>query len=340
MVRKSRVSLGDVADIVSSGRDTERRRTSEVAVLLSVDPTANREMAEALKVAFMPELGSSVVRVAGFDRVLLASRSWDAAVVLAGADALGAADMAEDCARHGAPVALVVESALDVRRPALPENVASLVEVIPATSAGSLTERLGRWIVDAAPDKSLALAANFSFCRSAKIDQLVNACAIENAAVGAIDIIPGADFPVMTVNQAKLAMDIAAAYGRPLSVDRLADLGGVLGAGFLYRYIARTLVGLVPGVGWALKGAMGFAGTFATGRALALRFDPDAPKPRAAFDRAGRVARQVARSATDIARAVRGDDCPDDGREGSASERQGSEAGQAPQLPATGGDHR
>ncbi|MGC8001009.1 hypothetical protein, partial [Salmonella enterica] len=43
-------------------------------------------------------------------------------------------------------------------------------------------------------------------------------------------------------------------------------------------------------------------------------------KPRMALDRAGRVARQVAKSATDIARAVRGDDCPDDGRGGSPSD--------------------
>ena len=38
---------------------------------------------------------------------------------------------------------------------------------------------------------------------------VITACAIQNATVGAINLIPGSDLPIMTANQAKLALDIA-----------------------------------------------------------------------------------------------------------------------------------
>lgn len=302
--------MGDVASVVSAGRASESQRTAEVAVLLLVDPTAAPERALALKHAFVPELGTSVVRVGGLDRALVASRRFDAAVVLAGADAAGSQAIAEEVARCGCPVALVVESSLDVRRPQLPETVAALIDVISVASADALASRIATWIVAAAAEKRIALAANFPFCRKAAVSEVVGSCALENAAVGAVQIIPGADFPIMCVNQIRLALDIAACHGQPISVERLADIGGVFGVGLLYRYVARTLVGLVPGVGWLLKGAVGYAGTVATGQALSLRFNPDAPSPRQGVERVRDTITQLSRSAADVARVARGEARP------------------------------
>ena len=142
------------------------------------------------------------------------------------------------------------------------------------------------------------------------MSEVVGSCALENAAVGAVQIIPGADFPIMCVNQIRLALDIAACHGQPISVERLADIGGVFGVGLLYRYVARTLVGLVPGVGWLLKGAVGYAGTVATGQALSLRFNPDAPSPRQGVERVRDTITQLSRSAADVARVARGEARP------------------------------
>ena len=50
-------------------------------------------------------------------------------------------------------------------------------------------------------------------------------------------------------------------------------MAGVVGAGFAYRALARTLLGLIPGVGWALRAGMGYAGTVATGNAIKARFE-------------------------------------------------------------------
>ena len=335
MARKSRVSVTDVASVVSAGRASEKQRTADVAVLVLVDPTADPARVAVLKAAFVPEMGTSTVRVGGLDKTLVSSRHFDATVVLAGTDAAGAQDLAEEAARCGSPVALLVESSLDVRRPQVPETVAALIDVLAIADADALAPRLATWIVGAAAEKRVALAANFPFCRQAAVGEVIGSCALENAAVGAVSIIPGADFPIMCVNQARLALDIAACYGRPISVERLADIGGVFGAGLLYRYIARTLVGLVPGIGWALKGAIGYAGTVATGQSLSLRFSPNAPSPRKGVERVRDTLAQLSRSASDVARVARGEAAP-----ASATAATGTEPASTPAatLPASSAD--
>ena len=101
----------------------------------------------------------------------------------------------------------------------------------------------------------------------------MNSNALQNAGVGLLFIIPGADMPVMTLNQAKMLLQIAAAYGQPLSAERIKELAAVVGGAFLFRNIARTAVGVVPVLGWAIKGAVGFAGTEAMGHAAIEYFE-------------------------------------------------------------------
>ena len=71
--------------------------------------------------------------------------------------------------------------------------------------------------------------------------------------------------PIMTVNQAKMVLQIAAAYGHPLGVDRIKELAATLGGAFIFRTIARQAAGLVPALGWAIKAGVGYAGTVAIG---------------------------------------------------------------------------
>lgn len=283
MARRTKVSVGDVADMLSAGREAERRRSAEIRVLVLVAPDAVRSHALAVRDAFTPELASSVVCVRALGSFPDAGSAWDVAVIVAAADAAGATEEAVRVARCGVPVSIVAESALDVRDESIPSAVSALVFVIAATSRQALMDKLGSWVVGAVGEKGLAFAANFPFCRKAKVGELVHSCAAQNAAVGAITLIPGADLPIMCANQTRLALDMAAAFGRPLCVERLAELGAVLGAGFVYRQLARTLVGLAPVLGWAIKGGIGYFGTVTTGGALAARLDPDSPDPVASL---------------------------------------------------------
>ena len=81
------------------------------------------------------------------------------------------------------------------------------------------------------------------------------------------------DMPIMTANQAKMVLQIAAAYGHPLSADRVKEIAGVIAGGFVFRGVSRQLAGVIPALGWAVKGTMGYVGTQAIGHAAIEYFE-------------------------------------------------------------------
>ena len=93
--------------------------------------------------------------------------------------------------------------------------------------------------------------------------------------VGLVRLVPGSDLPLMTANQAKLALDIAAAHGRALEPARALELAGVVGGGLAWRAVARTLVSMLPGLGTLARVGVAYGGTLATGAALRLRFESE-----------------------------------------------------------------
>ncbi len=108
--------------------------------------------------------------------------------------------------------------------------------------------------------------------RRAACERVIRKNARENAVIGLLPI-PGADMPVMTANQARMVLHLAAAYGEELSFQRARELLGVLAAGFGLRALSRQVLKLVPLAGWAAAGAIGYAGTVAMGRATMLYFE-------------------------------------------------------------------
>jgi len=121
-------------------------------------------------------------------------------------------------------------------------------------------------------DYLVPLAKGYPLLRQAVCEWLVRNNAQENAFIGALPI-PGADMPVMTANQGRMVLQIAAAYGEKLSMERARELIGVLAAGFGMRALARQVVKIVPVGGWAASAALGYAGTIALGRATILYFE-------------------------------------------------------------------
>ena len=85
--------------------------------------------------------------------------------------------------------------------------------------------------------------------------------------VAAAVFVPGVDMPLLTLNQLRLVLRIAAAYGEEMNRDRLPEALAVVAAGLGLRTVARELLDLVPVAGWALKGAIAYAGTRAVGEA-------------------------------------------------------------------------
>ncbi len=132
-------------------------------------------------------------------------------------------------------------------------------------------------IVRAAGDGAAALAVRLPAVRRAYCEHVVLANATQNAVIGAVVIIPGADMPAMTANQIRMVLRIAAAYGEQIGLDRALEILSVVGAAFAFRALARQALDFVPGFGWALKGAVGFTATVALGEAAIAYFEAGAP---------------------------------------------------------------
>ncbi len=187
------------------------------------------------------------------DKVLKRGEGTEGRATAAGPDAVDpAADVAEAVQEGADELALAAE----------PGEPFALDE----EAVGSFDVRMGEWICAAVPEKKLACALAFPFVRRPLALDAVNATSMQNGAVGLVPIIPGADMPIMTLNQMKMLLQIAAAYGQPLDANRIKELAAVLGGAFVLRNVARSAAGFVPVLGWAVRGAVGFAGTEAMGR--------------------------------------------------------------------------
>ena len=144
---------------------------------------------------------------------------------------------------------------------------------IPIDAAAALDRRMGEWVVAACREKRLALALSFPFVRRPLSLEAVSATSLQNAGIGLVLFIPGADMPLMTLNQAKMLLQIAAAYGEPMSAARAKELAAIVGGAFACRSVARQVAGAVPAIGCAVKAGVGYAGTKAMGLAAVEYFE-------------------------------------------------------------------
>jgi uncharacterized protein (DUF697 family) len=149
---------------------------------------------------------------------------------------------------------------------------------LTATDAETLDRQLLPKLAGALDkDYLVAVARAHPVLRQAACEEMIRNNARENAFIGALPI-PGADMPVMTANQGRMVLSIAAAYGEDLTLERARELIGVLAAGLGLRALTRQVIKLIPFGGWAASAAMGYAGTIAMGRATILYFERGANK--------------------------------------------------------------
>ncbi len=136
--------------------------------------------------------------------------------------------------------------------------------------AGVIAARLGE---DGAP-----LAGRVPVLRRAVCERLVASFARKNGIVGAAVFLPGVDLPVLALNEIRLLLRLEQAYGLEIDPrERLPEIAATLGMGFGLRALARELLDLVPVAGWAVKGAVAYAGTRALGEAAVRRLDAVGP---------------------------------------------------------------
>jgi len=141
-------------------------------------------------------------------------------------------------------------------------------------------ETIARAIAARLGEHGAPLAAQVPLLREAVGAQLLASFARKNGLLAAAAWLPGADLPVLSLNELRLVLRLAQAYGAAGEVaERLPELAATLGAGFGLRALAREILDLLPGAGWAVKVIVAYAGTRALGEAARLRFAL-APTPR------------------------------------------------------------
>ena len=129
-------------------------------------------------------------------------------------------------------------------------------------------------------DRWPALGRHLPALRDGLGERLIATTAQNNAiyalSTGLAEVIPIFDIPfnvadivVLTKNQALMAYKVVLLYGLPGEPQQaLTELASVVGSGFLWRQVARQLIGLVPVWGIIPKTAVAYAGTYVTGQAV------------------------------------------------------------------------
>jgi uncharacterized protein (DUF697 family) len=147
------------------------------------------------------------------------------------------------------------------------ENIAFLPRMDSSGFVNALTSK----ILDIMPDEKIALAASLDPFKDETARRIIAKAASQNALIGLLVFMPGADMPLLTMNQIRMVLQLSALYRQEISLKRAYEILGVVAGGYVFRELARELVAFVPVLGWLAKGAIAYTGTMAIGR-LAIKF--------------------------------------------------------------------
>ena len=190
-----------------------------------------------------------------------------------------------EASRAGVPIVAVLTGHAASSPPNVPYVRAGEVVSVPG-GAGFPVERIARALARVLGEKATPLAARLPVLRRPVCEQLIARFARQNGLIGVAVFVPGADMPVLTLNQIRLVLRIADAHGFEIDRERVPELLGVIGGGLGLRSLAREALGAIPLAGWAVKGAIAYTGTRALGEAAIRYFERRAPVTRIAGERA------------------------------------------------------
>src|SRR4051794_34156655 len=171
-------------------------------------------------------------------------------------------------------------------------------------------DRLRADIVKRNADRAPAFGRALPAFRQAAAKQVIDETSMANAQFSLVSNIPtvlpivgniaaaGADFIVLTKNQVMMLYKLAAVFGRDLRDQRgiLQDVLPVVGAGLLWRTVAREAAALLPfAAGTIPKVAIAYAGTTAVGRAAEFYYRTGLKPTRSQMDQFARQAKESIR---------------------------------------------
>jgi uncharacterized protein (DUF697 family) len=155
--------------------------------------------------------------------------------------------------------------------PRVPYVLATDVVRVPA-GHGFPVEEVARVLAARLGEEGTSAAARLPALRAPVCEHLIAAFSRKNAFLAAAIFLPGADMPVLTLNQLRLVLRIAAAHGVEVGQERLPEVLAVVGGGFGFRAVAQQALNLVPFAGWAVQAGIAYGGTRAVGEAAVRYF--------------------------------------------------------------------
>ena len=149
-----------------------------------------------------------------------------------------------------------------------------------ATSPQSLLKNFVPAVLRLLPERLIPLARQFPLFRVPVANDLIRETCFSNAAYsissGLAGIVPAlivpmniSDMVVLSKAQAFLVYKLGLAFGLSTEWrDYLTEFGGIVGGGFMWRQLARQLIGLIPVWGIVPKVGVAYAGTYVVGHAV------------------------------------------------------------------------
>jgi uncharacterized protein (DUF697 family) len=163
--------------------------------------------------------------------------------------------------------------------PDVPYVLATDVVVCPP-GAGFPVEEIARALAHRLGQQGPPLAARLPVLRGPVCDLLISSFSRRSGVIGAAVFVPGADLPILTLNQLRLVLQLAAAHGVDVDEQRAPEILATIGNGLAFRALAREVLGFIPFAGWAVKGALAYAGTKTVGEAAVRWFARNPHEPR------------------------------------------------------------
>lgn len=249
------------------------QKETPVHIEVLLDPALCDTLIDELTVAFIPHTprGRVTLDVLTPSKKFTLAKTVEALVVVLAKPEVERAEMPLalelSCAaqERGLPVVVVCSDETALHTSLAAAFGIEVLDTVVSQKTTDILNQLASWFAQTMGDVKIALATNFDWMRAYVAKEAVISTAMQNGAIGFVFFIPGSDLPVMTLNQVKMVLQIAFAYGQSLTKDRVKELAVVVGGGFLFRSLARGVVGAIPFLGWIVKGVVGFSGTLAMG---------------------------------------------------------------------------
>lgn len=251
-------------------------RTTRLQAVLQRGPQRIGQPLTAAPIYRLPVNTEDLRALAGYDLRLLAVSNLEDAQTEALSHVAG--QPARLLTVVDAPLGTTLAVAQPLEQQATQAAQPSKALVCPLDDGVAVREILWPAVIAQLPGRELALARAYPALRPAVTHKLIQDTSLANATyaftTGIGELVPilalplaAADMVILTKNQILMAYKIALLMGEEGSLRQVVPkLAAVVGFGFIWRQLARELVGLIPGWGLIPKLAVSYAGTYATGQ--------------------------------------------------------------------------